>query len=29
LDFLKLIDLQLIEHKGDGRGTHYVFKEKQ
>ena len=29
LDFLKLIDLQLIERKGDGRGAHYIFKEKQ
>ena len=28
LDFLKLIDLQLIERKGDGRGAHYVFREK-
>jgi Fic family protein len=28
LDFVKLIDLQLIKRKGDGRGAHYVFKEK-
>lgn len=28
LDFSKLIDLQLIERKGDGRGAHYIFKEK-
>lgn len=28
LDFLKLIDLQLIERKGDGRGAHYVLKGK-
>jgi len=28
LDFVKLIDLQIIERNGDGRGSYYVFKEK-
>jgi len=27
LDFVKLINLQLIKRKGNGRGAHYVFKE--
>ncbi len=28
LDFLKLIDLQLIQRKGKGRSTHYILSEK-
>lgn len=28
LDFLKLIDLELIEKRGRGRATYYVLKEK-
>jgi hypothetical protein len=27
LDYRKLVDLDLIERKGKGRGTYYVFKD--